>query len=212
VHHLNVLFPAFFTLDRYLKQRPNDASALHLFSLVCERFGHIELAIERMDRAIGLLEVAHEGNEDPTIERQFIIANTTVAWLRLTVQDDEGALNSFQNILRSATLAGQGGSQRRGLRGARPKRAPATLAGAPLGAVWTSCARSEMRVAGRQRDVAPLVQHLDHMPLETLVSCAPKAPLALPRVRHLLRWLRRGARQDTGIRTFRQRRIRRPSS
>jgi hypothetical protein len=38
---------------------------------------------------------------------------------------------------RSATLAGQGGNQRRGLRGARPKRAPAALARAPLGAdLW----------------------------------------------------------------------------
>jgi hypothetical protein len=78
----------------------------------------------------------------------------------------------------SATLAGQGGSQRRGLRGARPKRAPVALAGALLCAVWTSGARSEMRGA-------PLIQHLDHMPLETLASCTPKALLGLPHVRQL---------------------------
>jgi superkiller protein 3 len=95
----NDLFPAFFALDRYLRQRPDDASALHLFSLICECIGHVELAIERTDRAISLLEEAYEETEDPIIERQFIIANTTVARLRLTVRDYEGALSSFQSAL-----------------------------------------------------------------------------------------------------------------
>ena len=93
------LFPAFFALDRYLKQRPDDASALHLFGLVCERIGHVELAIERTEHAITLLEAAYEESEDPVIERQFTIANTTVARLRLAVRDYEGALGSFQSAL-----------------------------------------------------------------------------------------------------------------
>ena len=95
----NDLFPAFFALDRYLKQRPDDASALHMFSIVCERIGHIELAIDRTDHAITLLEVAYEETEDPIIERQYIIANTTVARLRLVVRDYENALSSFQTAL-----------------------------------------------------------------------------------------------------------------
>lgn len=93
------LFPAFFALDRYLKQRPDDASALHLFALICERIGHVELAIERTDHAIGVLEAAYEETEDPNIERQFTIANTTAARLRLAVRDYEGALGSFQSAL-----------------------------------------------------------------------------------------------------------------
>jgi superkiller protein 3 len=95
----NDLFPAFFALDRYLKQRPDDASALHMFGLVCERIGHIELAIDRTDYAITLLEVAYEETEDPIIERRYIIANTTVARLRLGVRDYENALSSFQTAL-----------------------------------------------------------------------------------------------------------------
>src|SRR6267142_1413753 len=95
----NDLFPAFFALDRYLRQRPDDASALHLFGLICERIGHVELAIERTDRAISLLEAAYEETEDPITERQFIIANTTLARLRLAVRDFEGALGSFQSAL-----------------------------------------------------------------------------------------------------------------
>ncbi|KAH9058809.1 TPR-like protein [Lactarius vividus] len=100
-HHTspNDLFPAFFALGRYLKQRPDDASALHLFGLVCERIGLVELAIEHTDRAIRVLEAAYEETEDPVIERQFMIANTTVARLRLAVQDYEGALGSFQTAL-----------------------------------------------------------------------------------------------------------------
>ena len=70
-----------------------------MFGLVCERIGHIELAIERTDHAITVLEAAYEETEDPIIERQFIIANTTVARLRLAVRDYEGALNSFQTAL-----------------------------------------------------------------------------------------------------------------
>jgi superkiller protein 3 len=95
----NDLFPAFFALDRYLKQRPDDASALHLFALVCERIGHVELAIERTERAISLLEAAYEETEDATVERQFIIANATVARLRLAVRDYEGALRAFESAL-----------------------------------------------------------------------------------------------------------------
>ncbi|KAI0305418.1 TPR-like protein [Multifurca ochricompacta] len=95
----NDLFPAFFALDRYLKQRPDDASALHLFGLICERIGHLELGVECTDRAISVLEAAYEESEDPVIERQFTIANTTVARLRLALRDYEGALSSFQSAL-----------------------------------------------------------------------------------------------------------------
>ena len=70
-----------------------------MFDLVCERIGHVELAIDRTDHAITLLEVAYEETEDPIIERQYIIANTTVARLRLAVRDYENALSSFQTAL-----------------------------------------------------------------------------------------------------------------
>ena len=46
-----------------------------------------------------MLEAAYEETEDPTIERQFTIANTTVARLRLAVRDYEGALGSFESAL-----------------------------------------------------------------------------------------------------------------
>lgn len=83
-------------LDRYCKQRPKDARALHLFGLVCERVGHVTLAIDLTSRAIAVLEAAYEEAEDPEIERQFTIANVNLARLRLSAADYEGALESYQ--------------------------------------------------------------------------------------------------------------------
>ncbi|OCH91806.1 TPR-like protein [Obba rivulosa] len=92
----DMLFPAFFVLGRFCKQRPQDASALHLFALVCERIGHVELALDCTGRAIALLEAAYEDTEDPVIERQFTIAHTSLARLRLSVGNYEGALESLE--------------------------------------------------------------------------------------------------------------------
>ncbi|OJT10137.1 Superkiller protein 3 [Trametes pubescens] len=88
--------PAFFVLDRFCKQRPHDASALHLFGLACERVGHIDLGIDLIDRAITVLEAAYEESEDAAIERQFTVAHTNVARLRLSAGDFAGALESYQ--------------------------------------------------------------------------------------------------------------------
>ena len=91
--------PAFFVLDRYSQERPNDESALHLFGLVCERVGHYDLAVELITKAISILEAKYEQSEDPTIERQFTIANTNLGRLRVAVGDFEGALESLETAL-----------------------------------------------------------------------------------------------------------------
>ncbi|KAH9858634.1 TPR-like protein [Lenzites betulinus] len=88
--------PAFFVLDRFCKQRPQDASALHLFGLVCERVGHLSVGVDLIGRAITVLEAAYEESEDPAIERQFTIAHANVARLRLSTADYAGALESYQ--------------------------------------------------------------------------------------------------------------------
>lgn len=90
------LIPAFFVLDRYCKQRPRDESALHLFGLICERVGHIELGMEAINRSIELLDAAYEETEDPLIARQFTIAHINMARLRLSVQDYNGVLESYE--------------------------------------------------------------------------------------------------------------------
>ncbi|KAI0027005.1 TPR-like protein [Vararia minispora EC-137] len=91
------LFPAFFVLGRYCQQRPDDASALHLYGLISERIGHPELAAEAVQHAIAVLEAAYEESEDAALERQFAIANTTAARLRLAAGDYEDALEFYDS-------------------------------------------------------------------------------------------------------------------
>jgi len=93
------LVPAFFVLGRYCQERPNDESALHLFSLVCERVGHYDLAVELITKAISILEAKYEESEDPAIEKQFTIANTNLGRLRVVNGDFDGALESLETAL-----------------------------------------------------------------------------------------------------------------
>ncbi|KAG2153913.1 superkiller protein 3 [Suillus clintonianus] len=93
------LLPAFFVLGRYFQRCPVDACGLHIFGLICERLGKLEQGVEYINRAITLLEAAYEEKEDPVIERQFIIAHTNIARLRLGLQDYEGSLASFETAL-----------------------------------------------------------------------------------------------------------------
>ncbi|KZV61771.1 TPR-like protein [Peniophora sp. CONT] len=100
-HHASAsadsLFPAFFVLGRYCQQRPDDSAALHLYALISERVGHLSLAAELAGRAIAVLEVAYEESEDATIERQFAIANTTMARVQLASGAYQAALEYYES-------------------------------------------------------------------------------------------------------------------
>ncbi|KAG2745039.1 superkiller protein 3 [Suillus brevipes Sb2] len=93
------LLPAFFVLGRYFQRCPADACGLHIFGLICEHLGKLEQGVEYISRAITLLEAAYEEKEDPIVERQFVIAHTNIARLRLGLQDYEGSLASFETAL-----------------------------------------------------------------------------------------------------------------
>ncbi|KAJ7755694.1 superkiller protein 3 [Mycena maculata] len=96
---VDALLPAFFVLDRYCRGRPDDACALHLFGLVCESLGQPAFAIELIGRAIVILEAEYEESEDTAVERHFTIANSNMARLRLSLQDFEGSIESFESAL-----------------------------------------------------------------------------------------------------------------
>ncbi len=93
------LHPAFFALDRYCKLRSGDASALHLFGLVCEAIGQSQLGVNLIQRAITILEAAYEESEDPTIERRFTISHLNVARLQVSLGNYDSALESYQLAL-----------------------------------------------------------------------------------------------------------------
>ena len=96
LHSREQLLPSFSSLDRYCKRKPNDPSALHLFGLVSERFGHDELAIDAIRRAITQLEQIYEKSEDSQIERRYAIANTNLGRLLVTSGQYEDAIETLQ--------------------------------------------------------------------------------------------------------------------
>lgn len=89
------LLPPFHALDRYCKQRPNDAAALHLFALICERLDLIPLSLDLVSQSIVLLERSYEETEDARTEEQFATANGTLGRLRLASGDFPGAVEAF---------------------------------------------------------------------------------------------------------------------
>lgn len=96
---MDTLLPAFFALDRYCGRRPDDATGLHLYALVCESLGQFETAANHLMRTIAILEAAYEVSEDPVVERQFTIANSNLARIRLALRDFGGATQSFESAL-----------------------------------------------------------------------------------------------------------------
>ncbi|KAI0093293.1 TPR-like protein [Irpex rosettiformis] len=96
---LESFFPAFFVLGRYSQKRPDDATGLHLFGLVCERVGHLNLGITCIEKAVSLLEAAYEESEDPVLERQYTIAHINMARLRLSSTSYEEALDSYRTVI-----------------------------------------------------------------------------------------------------------------
>ncbi|KAF9529299.1 superkiller protein 3 [Crepidotus variabilis] len=93
------LLSAFFVLNRHVLSTPQDASALHLLSLVCEKLGQHAFGQEAVERAISILEAAYEETEDAEVEMRYIIANCTLGRLRMSQSDYTGAIASFESAL-----------------------------------------------------------------------------------------------------------------
>ncbi|KAF9007975.1 hypothetical protein BDQ17DRAFT_1275914 [Cyathus striatus] len=96
---VDALLPAFFVLDRYCLLRPNDAGGLHLFALICEEIGKLELAEACVQEAIAILEGVYEDTEDPTVEKHYTIANSTLGRIRLSLGDFAGTLACFESVI-----------------------------------------------------------------------------------------------------------------
>lgn len=93
------LFTPYFALTRYCGQLSQDPTGLHLFALICERLGQIDLALELLAQAIAILERAYDESEDRTIEKRFAIANANLGRVRLGAGDYTGAKEAFDVVL-----------------------------------------------------------------------------------------------------------------
>lgn len=93
------LYPIFLVLNRYTSNRPDDITALNLFGLVAERLGHLEFAVELLEKSITLLEAAYEVTEDAATERRFSIANCNLARVLLSVKAYDRAQEAFGAVL-----------------------------------------------------------------------------------------------------------------
>lgn len=99
LHSKDTLLPAFSVLGRYCKSRPNDPTGLHLFGLICETLGLSDLSGDSISQAISILESSYEESENAEIEKQFTIAHSNMARLRLSLQDYTSAIDSFESAL-----------------------------------------------------------------------------------------------------------------
>ncbi|KAG8900967.1 Superkiller protein 3, partial [Tulasnella sp. 403] len=93
------LFLPFAVLDRYCQQRPDDATALHLYGLICERLGLNDLAIELVEKAIVVLDAAYNEKEDPETERRYAVAHIALGRLRLASSGFNGASEAYHVAL-----------------------------------------------------------------------------------------------------------------
>lgn len=95
----DTLFLPFAVLDRFCQQRPDDATALHLFALVCERLGQADLAATLVERAVAVLDAEYNQSEDVQVERRFAIAHVNLGRLRLALSQFSEASEALEVAL-----------------------------------------------------------------------------------------------------------------
>jgi superkiller protein 3 len=104
-----------FALTRYLAQRPNDVSGLHLNALILEQVGDLAGACESLEKAASLLEELYEVDESANVEAQFVIAQTNLGRVRLASEDYAGGLTAFEAALSLINLEEEASSTDVGL-------------------------------------------------------------------------------------------------
>lgn len=87
---------ASFAMSAYIAKAPTDVDALHLSALISERLGQMDLAIDRISKAVALLEERYEATELPQVARQYAVAESNLGRIRLATGDFEGASTAFE--------------------------------------------------------------------------------------------------------------------
>jgi superkiller protein 3 len=95
----SILHAPAFALKRFCEQRPQDATALHLYALIAERLGQYDLALGQLTKAVSVLEAAYEVSEDVEVEAKFAIAQSNLGRLRLASGEYQLAVEAFAGTL-----------------------------------------------------------------------------------------------------------------
>ena len=88
-----------FALKHYIHQRPSDASAHHLYGLICERLGLTDQAADAFSKATGISEHEFEDSESVDIENRYILALVNHARVSMAGGAYEKALSSSTSAL-----------------------------------------------------------------------------------------------------------------
>ncbi|KAM0791144.1 hypothetical protein ACM66B_005630 [Microbotryomycetes sp. NB124-2] len=88
-----------FSVTRFLSRYPDDPSALHLNAVILEQVGDRSAACESLEKAASILEQLYEVDESPAVEAQFVIAQTNLGRVRMSMEDYTGAADAFEAAL-----------------------------------------------------------------------------------------------------------------
>ncbi|KAK4048297.1 Superkiller protein 3 [Microbotryomycetes sp. JL201] len=88
-----------FSVTRYLSKYPEDPTALHLNALILEQVGDRSAACESLEKAASILEQLYEVDESLAVEAQFVVAQTNLGRVRLSMEDYTGAADAFEAAL-----------------------------------------------------------------------------------------------------------------
>ena len=97
-----------FLAARYCETDSGSATAAHLHGLLTERLGDYTAAVASFSKAVKILEAEYEITESPEIERQYIVANVSLARASLATGSDDTAVEHIGNAQSLIDVAGDG--------------------------------------------------------------------------------------------------------
>jgi len=97
--HLSFPSAPFYALRTYLIQQKDDIYALHMMSLLLERDGQLEAAVDTLYRLCEILEHQYEESEDPNILEKFCVVKSDIARVTLALGEFESAVETGATAL-----------------------------------------------------------------------------------------------------------------
>ena len=97
--HLSFPSAPLYALRTYLIQQKDDIYALHMMSLLLERDGQLEAAVDTLYHLSEILELQYEESEDPDILEKFCVVKSDIARVNLGLGEFESAVETGATAL-----------------------------------------------------------------------------------------------------------------